>query len=399
MESISTLWDSSRALFETKKIHQIISFVGEGKITDGNNTSTELREILSQIPTKLLKRYSEECLTEKFTDSGFVLQDIVNQIGERLGFEIEYGFYRGTSNRIGYDGIWTSENGINLIIEVKTTDAYRINLDTVSQYREELIKTKRINEENSSLLITVGRQDTGDLEAQIRGSRHAWDIRLISIDYLLRLLEVKEKLNDPKTTQQIIGVLQPMEYTKLDKLIELIFLTTQDLELEKDTGDIDTENEDDQDIQEKIPKFTPVNFHDDCLDEIIRARQINYLRQGRVSFYSKDKQEGFIISVSKLHKTKTHDGKYWFAFHLYQKEYLKNFQTAFCAYGCGDSSKLFLIPFSILDENLDNLWTTEREDRMYWHIVIYEDSNSFRLQIPKKKEFMIIDEYRLISTV
>jgi len=35
------------------------------------------------------------------------------------------------------------------------------------------------------VLIVVGRQDTGELEAQIRGSRHAWDIRLISAEALL----------------------------------------------------------------------------------------------------------------------------------------------------------------------------------------------------------------------
>ncbi len=40
----------------------------------------------------------------------------------------------------------------------------------------------------SSILIVVGRQDTGDLEAQVRGSRHAWEIRLISVDALLQLM-------------------------------------------------------------------------------------------------------------------------------------------------------------------------------------------------------------------
>ena len=33
---------------------------------------------------------------------------------------------------------------------------------------------------DSSMLIVVGGEDTGDLEAQIRGSRYAWDIRLVS---------------------------------------------------------------------------------------------------------------------------------------------------------------------------------------------------------------------------
>ena len=44
----------------------------------------------------------------------------------------------------------------------------------------------------SSILIVVGRDDTGELEAQVRGSRHAWDIRLISADALVKLVNLKE---------------------------------------------------------------------------------------------------------------------------------------------------------------------------------------------------------------
>ena len=58
-------------------------------------------------------------------------------------------------------------------MEVKTTDTYRIDLDTLAGYRRALIQGGSITEERASLLIVVGREDTGDLEAPIRGSRHA----------------------------------------------------------------------------------------------------------------------------------------------------------------------------------------------------------------------------------
>jgi hypothetical protein len=38
----------------------------------------------------------------------------------------------------------------------------------------------------------VGRQDTGDLEAQVRGSKHAWTVRIISADALANLVALKE---------------------------------------------------------------------------------------------------------------------------------------------------------------------------------------------------------------
>jgi hypothetical protein len=62
--------------------------------------------------------------------------------------------------------------------EVKTSDTYRISLDAISDYRQKLLSAGLVVGE--PFLIVVGRQDTGELEAQMRGSRHAWDIRLIS---------------------------------------------------------------------------------------------------------------------------------------------------------------------------------------------------------------------------
>lgn len=90
----------------------------------------------------------------------------------------------GKTNTTNFDGIWKESSGLHIVIEVKTSDAYRINLDTVANYRECLIRESGISE-NSSILLVVGRKDTGDLEAQIRGSKHAWGTRIISAESLI----------------------------------------------------------------------------------------------------------------------------------------------------------------------------------------------------------------------
>ena len=64
---------------------------------------------------------------------------------------------------------------------------HRIQLDKIAEYRQKLSTAKQISEP-SSILILVGREDTGELEAQIRGSRQPGDMRLISIDALLKLV-------------------------------------------------------------------------------------------------------------------------------------------------------------------------------------------------------------------
>ena len=169
------LWRDSRAQISSKHVQQIVAFAGDGKIADGNSSSAEFRAFLAQLPSEMLVRYASECLVDSFTASGLVLQDTVNEVGARLGFRVTPGRYRGVAGQLGFDGLWESDDGHSIVVEVKTTDTYRIDLNTIANYRRGLIKNRTISEEHSSVLIVVGRDDTGDLEAQIRGSRHAWD--------------------------------------------------------------------------------------------------------------------------------------------------------------------------------------------------------------------------------
>ena len=67
-----------------------------------------MREFLASIPSRKLGGYAEECLSESFKDSGFALQDVVNEIGARLGFKVKSGRYRGTPTTVGFDGLWGS---------------------------------------------------------------------------------------------------------------------------------------------------------------------------------------------------------------------------------------------------------------------------------------------------
>ena len=159
-------------------IEQVVATAGDGSLRDESVSSRELREYLREVASEKLFEYVDGCLTRGFNKSGAVLQDLVNELGRRLDYEVANGLYQGRSNAVGFDGIWHAPDGHTLIVEVKTTDAYRINLDTVAAYRETLILDSRTDKQ-SSILIVVGRYDTGDIEAQVRGSRHAWDIRLI----------------------------------------------------------------------------------------------------------------------------------------------------------------------------------------------------------------------------
>jgi len=393
MKSITDLWTNNKDMILGKSVQQIIAFCAEGKLTDGSRASSEFRGFLKSITSEMLSSYATECLEKKFDDSGFALQDIVNQIGARIGFNIQDGLYRGKSNSIGFDGIWKTTDGYSLIVEVKTTDAYRINLDTFSVYRAELSTSKQITLNQSSILIIVGRQDTGDLEAQIRGSRHAWDIRLISIDSLVKLMILRESLDDARTMQQISEVLKPREYTRIDRLIEVIFLTTKDINPEEEIEEDAIDDEKQLDPKKQV-RFHPVNFHKECIDLIQGHLKQPLIKKSRSSYNTADNSIAVVCSISKTHGDKA-TPKYWFAFHTYYEDFLKDAQTIYMAYGCGSPKDVLLIPFKEFKPLLKDFWTTERDGRIYYHVVIIRKGDRFYLKIPKKEQMLEITQNRI----
>src|SRR5262249_37512888 len=111
----------------------------------------------------------------------------------------------------------------------KTTDYVTVQLEKLATYKEKLLKDAQVGSD-AAVLIVVGREDTGALEAQVRGSRYAWDMRLISVESLIKLVQIKEKSDVPTTIMQIRQLLQPFEYTKIDRIIDVIFSTAVDVE-------------------------------------------------------------------------------------------------------------------------------------------------------------------------
>jgi|GEM_PF-6233750 len=90
-KTISDLWERSKDIFENKTLEQILKFSGDGKLKDENNTCKEFRAFLSILPTDTLERFANECLETSFDSAAYALQDIVNELGARIGFTVENG--------------------------------------------------------------------------------------------------------------------------------------------------------------------------------------------------------------------------------------------------------------------------------------------------------------------
>ena len=403
-------WESNPRAVEELTIEQVVSSAGDGSLKDGSHCSEELRSYLAQILTSKIAAYVEHCLTSGFSKGGMVLQDLINELGRRLDYDVKNGRYQGVSNEIGFDGLWLSPDGHTIVAEVKTTDAYRISLDTIVAYRGKLIDAGKANS-RSSILIVVGREDTGELEAQVRGSRHAWDIRLISADSLIKLVQLKESSGDPETGRKIRSLLTPLEYTRLDQMIDVVFTTAKDVEgaaeIEHPDDDVAGElglSESRKEASAPVEKtkgiwqFTDSQLLDQKRQEIVncfgRAQGTAFVKKSRALFWDASHQKRIICTISKRYPKSY---LYWYAYHPEWHEFLREGSASFLILGCMDLPFAFAVPWRLIDHSLDGLnTTTTAKEHTYWHIHLIEAASSqYAIVLPKKSITLALSEYRI----
>ncbi len=389
------LWKSDQSI-ETKRLEQIIAFAGDGRFAEDNETSREFREYLSRVKAEKLKAYCAECLSgEKFSSAAFALQDVINEIGRRLGFSVRAGRYRGVSGEIGYDGLWTLQSGHVLVVEVKTSDAYRVSLDTVAGYRKRLIEKDTIPKEQSSCLIIVGRQDTGGLEAEIRGSRHAWEMRLISIDGLLRLLDLRQRLEDPAVVRKVGEILIPHEFTRVDDIVDLVFETAEDtLNDEADAlpTDLDELESAGDEVVAAEARLDVLAVCRESAERVAKRLDIQLIQRSRGTFSSVDDDLRLVAAYSRTYGVAP-EGGFWFGFHPYQKDFLDQAELGFVAFACGDAANVLLIPIIEFSQWLPGMHQTISLDRQYWHVRIRRNNGRFTMYRRKGHERIDLTQY------
>lgn len=402
-----SIWQSNPDAVNEFSIEQIVTSAGDGVLLDGSVCSSELTTYLSEAASEKLADYVKHCLSSKFDKGGMVLQDLINEFGRRLDYDVRNGRYQGTANAIGFDGIWTGPDGHSIVIEVKTTDAYRISLDMLAGYRDRLIGAKEIGTETSILLV-VGRQDTGELEAQVRGSRHAWDVRIVSAESLIKLVQLKENSEDPETVRKIRSVLLPVEYTRIDRLVDVLFTTAVDTQSSVDEPELVEPVQAQVATQPTPPtttgpsgwEFTDPLSLNAKRDEIVRALGRRFgeplIRSTRALYWSRDRHARAICTISKRYE-KRPSVPYWYAYHPAWDDFLSGTDNpnGVLVLGCMDLPFAFAIPRDDIFAVLDKLHTTTTERGHYWHLHIAEEvQGRFELVIPRG-EYLSLDRYKL----
>ena len=278
---------------------------------------------MRQADTAKLAQYVERCLTSPFLlNSGFVFQDLANELGRRLDYEVSNGRYRGVQNVVGADGIWISPEGQTIVAEVKTTDAYTVKMDVIANYRTRLQSSNEISPP-SSVLIVVGRQDTGELEAQTAVPTRMGHPGEISAEVLLKLVQLKENSEEPETGPKIRSLLTPMEFTRLDGLVDVMFTTAIDVEagiveatIEGDeTGAVQDPDRYlclrrvDENLRTARFSTSKPNAIIDALSQKIGAKLI---RKSRALYWDASHENRVACSISKRYSK---GAAYWYAYH------------------------------------------------------------------------------------
>lgn len=391
--SLIELSKSSPDSFDGYLARQIVAFAGDGHLRDQSICSDQLRSYLKVVSSDRLDRYAKECLEQSFPESGLFLQDVVNELGRRLEFEVEDGRYRGTQNSVGFDGIWRVPNGPTIVVEVKTTDTYNVSLETIASYRTKLIASGALGED-TSLLFVVGRKDTGALEAQIRGSRFAWDMRVVGVESLLKLVRVKEKSSEDQTITQIRELLRPFEYTRVDRILEVVFSAATDVVQEEDVQHTLTEGELDSvgSQQDRTPQKTIEQVRIKAVEALNSLLAANLVRKRQALFEDRDADIKACITVSKRYDDKLQP--YWYAFHPKWDDYLGDANAGYMVFGCVDRTEAFAIPLDAMRSFLPSLNQTVRPDgAMYWHVKLAETSNGMVMFASKTGERFDLSPY------
>ena len=241
-------WNESQKKF-TMTLKQIVNIAGDETL-ENEAAVKEVREFFSLIDAQTMERLLKECYSKekkhKFEARGFAFQDLINEMGRRLGYEVENGLYRGRKNEVGFDGLWQANDGSYIIMESKVSGDYAFIPETVIGYRDKLITERGIPRKKISVLLVYGRDEKNALRSAVKGSDESPIMRLISANALFQLVRILSYSKSLTNINQINTILRPRDYFVLDNLVELVFPET----------DPEIEEVEDDDIDQALPVDT-----------------------------------------------------------------------------------------------------------------------------------------------
>ena len=164
----------------------------------------KIKELAREAELKDLEEWIKICNEKSTAHNNYpkVFQDLVNILGERLGFKVVFGDYRK-----GPDGVWKSGKN-KIVIEVKSSPLY---------FNPEELR-KFVKEKGAGSGLGICPKFTKDKIAAVKGGYQ--EIRLITTNGLCELVRLKELYQ--VSTEHIINLLMPQESILLDNIVNMV---------------------------------------------------------------------------------------------------------------------------------------------------------------------------------
>jgi hypothetical protein len=238
--------------------------------------------------------------------------------------------------------------------------------------------------------MVIAEEETEELEAQVRGSRSAWEIRLLGVDALFKLLSIRESLDDDRVERQIQLILVPQEFTRLDKIIDLVFATKEDATPQDDAVAVGTR----ADEESRTPN---ASFHDLVLPRLEQHFDQPLVRRSRVVWATPDGSLGVSCQVSRRYEASQGGELYWYGLKRTTQEKLAAFPKALCAFGLGSPDQVVVLPYEFIESHLCSMFSSPdvSGDILHWHVRIRCRSSGIELLTERDSVGVDVSQFRL----
>lgn len=192
-----------------------------GNLADGSNESVRFRENIESRNIHLgeLRKWCAEALESPPDPQRlFALQDLVNSLGGRLDFDVEYGAYEAeNATWMPFDGLWRVREDLYLAVEVFSVRLERLDLRRIERDLATLAQNPAVRRATTvACLVLCGGADPS-LQDQIRLSSLHDRIRLLPLDTLFELLRMD--LEGVLDRRQLPILLRPFSPVGVDTLL------------------------------------------------------------------------------------------------------------------------------------------------------------------------------------
>ncbi len=179
-----------------KSLQEVLQFFGQLDDAGGADSPRErFRRYLRDevFAPEALQAYVNDCAALRGLQRVRAMQDIVNRIGELLGFEVIHGRYHGDNGPVTIDGHWRSDSGHQYLVEVRAGEMTPLDPARMRNFARLLHMAGKLPELDSIVGIYAAERndiETGDIQRTLLESPGTPALRAISVGALIRLHEL-----------------------------------------------------------------------------------------------------------------------------------------------------------------------------------------------------------------